>query len=334
MDLRCRFALFALPLLSALIVAGEANKSDSEKPATALRHFVEVGFDRFPRSVIMRDFCDVQNTAQNTTECWEAVRETGRVWAADINDDHVDELLLYPGRDWTGSGGLNFFLYQRRGAAWHSIALAHDSEQEQPGWFTDRPRFDILPISRNGYHDLRVAVDECLKWSGEKYAPYERADYHGLMPAWFDNTEPREAEIFWMIHYADSRHPYIQPQWFPISPGFVYNEKKRNASDAPDPRSYPWRNNGERSRMINAETSDPTQNIHWVSLNRAGVWGIWGDRGFLLVPRTSYLGACRLEIKAEWLLGFEDCSAKDQEPDFQYNRRTHTLKVSPVDDPK
>lgn len=329
MELPYRLALFALPLLGALIVAGEEQRSDFEKPATVLRDFVEVGFDHFPRVVIMRDFCDAQNTGQNSAECWEDVRETGRVWAGDVNDDHVDELVLYPGRDWTGSGGLNFFLYQRRGAAWHSIAMARDSEQEEPGWFTDRPRFDILPISRNGYHDLRVAVDQCLKWSGEKYVPYERADYHGLVPSWFNRTEPREAEIFWMIRYADSNHPSIQPQWFSISPGFMYDERRRTASDAPDPRSDPWRRNGERPRRIDAETSDPGQEVHWVSLDRAGVWGIRGDRGFLLVPRTSYLGACRLEIKGEWLLGFEDCSTEDQEPDFQYNRRTRTLRVSP-----
>jgi len=328
-----RLAAFLTIMLGAFIVSGDTQNSAANKPVGTVHHFVEIDFDRFPQSVITHEFCN----GRNASECWRQIRETGRVFSADINGDQVDELVLYPGSEWTGSGGRNYFLYQRRGTVWQSIAMARDSEQELPGWFTDRPRFDILPISRNGYHDLRVAADQCLKWSGEQYMTYAAADYRGLRPEWFDEADPQQAETFWMIRYVGAATVRMKPQWFLISPGFLDDEAERNKrSRLPRPSrdalEAKWQDSGERPRAIRAEASDPDQNIRWLSLDRAGVWGMNADRGFLLVPRTSYLGACRLTIKGDWLLGFEDCSADDKEPDFQYNRRTRTLRISAIGD--
>ena len=329
----CRFSVFVTVAFCALSVTGETENSDGITSAGSVRHFVEIDFDRFPPSVITRDFCN----GRNASECWNQIRETGRVFSADINGDHVDELLIYPGNEWTGSGGRNYFLYQRRGTVWQSIAVARDPEEELPGWFTDRPRFDVLPISRNGYHDLRVAVDQCLKWSGEKYLAYAAADYQSLLPEWFDEADPQQAETFWMIRYAGATTVPMQPRWFVIPPGFLDGEAERNKGSRLGRQSRneleaKWRNSGERPRAIRAESSDPGQNIRWLSLDRAGVWGIKADRGFLLVPRTSYLGACRLTIKGDWLLGFEDCSTEDNQPDFQYNRRTRILRMGVIGD--
>lgn len=32
------------------------------------------------------------------------------------------------------------------------------SDPDVPLWISNRPRLDILPIVRDGYHDLRIAV--------------------------------------------------------------------------------------------------------------------------------------------------------------------------------
>src|SRR5215469_2047351 len=212
-----------------------------------VRHFVEVAFDRFPQSVIMRDFCDEPGDA---SECWRDIRSSGTVWAGDVNGDHIDELILFPGVQATGSAGRSYYLYQRHGRTWQSIVMAGDSD----GWFTDRPRFEILPITRSGYRDLRVAVNDCLKWSNGKYVYYDPADYAALVPNWFDVADPHQAEIFWTIGHAKTEPSRLEPQWFPISPFFFFEPgpKRPSRQQAGEKIAGEWHNDGGFPRSVRA----------------------------------------------------------------------------------
>jgi len=295
-----------------------------------VRHFVEVAFDRFPQSVIMRDFCDEPGDA---SECWRDIRSSGTVWAGDVNGDHIDELILFPGVQATGSAGRSYYLYQRHGRTWQSIVMAGDDADD--GWFTDRPRFEILPITRSGYRDLRVAVNDCLKWSNGKYVDYDPADYAALEPAWFDDADPHQAEIFWAIGHPKTESSRVEPQWFPISPAFFLEPPRTKSDRGQMPAMLKeWHNDGGIPRLVMSAVDDAVQGIRWVSLQRAGIWGIRGGRAFLLVPRPSYLGACTLTIKGDWLLGYETCSLEDEpsEPEVRYNLRTHELQITTPED--
>jgi hypothetical protein len=276
----------------------------------------------------MRDFC---NEPDDAGECWRNVRASGKVWAGDVNGDHIDELILFPGSGWTGSGGSSYYLYQRQGRIWQSIVIAGDSG----GWFTDRPRFDILPIVRSGYRDLRIGVNDCLKWSDGKYVPYDPADYEVLVPTWFDDTDPHQAEIFWTIAHDNAEPFRFKPQWFPISMAFFSDQPGQNRPDRQQLQAIvkEWQNDGGFPRFVMAAVDDAAQEIRWVSLQRAGVWGIRGNRAFLLIPRPSYLGVCILTIKDEWLLGYDDCASEDA-PDVRYNLRTHELRITTSEDLK
>jgi hypothetical protein len=272
----------------------------------------------------MRDFC---NESHDAGECWRSVRNTGKLWAGDVNGDHTRELVFFPGARWTGSGGRNYYLYQRQGRIWNSIVMAGDSD----GWFTDRPRFDILPIVRSGYRDLRVGVNDCLKWSDGKYVPYDPADYEALEPAWFDDADPHQAEIFWTIaHHANAEPFPFKPQWFPFSLAFFSDQQNRPNRQQLQVIIKEWQDDGGFPRFVMAAVDDAEQQIRWVTLQRAGVWGIRGNRAFLLTPRSSYLGICTLTIKGEWLLGYDDCASEDA-PDLGYNLRTHELRLTSED---
>lgn len=309
--------------VSACQQTGDAEAVTRRATKSPIQHFVALAFDRFPRSVVMRDFCDTDDA-----NCFREVRSSGAVWAGDVNGDHIDELVLFPGSQWAGSAGRNYFLYQRQGGVWQLIVRGDETK----GWLTDRPRFEILPISRNGYRDLRIDVIDCLKWSGGKYVPYDAADYAGLVPAWFDQSDPHQAEILWAIRHGKAEPSRLEPQWFPISSAFFYNPQQRSKINSKDPQLLvqEWHDDGALPRVVSAAVDDGEQNIRWVSLMRAGVWGIRGSRAFLLVPRMSYLGVCTLQIKGDWLIGYEDCEPRGElsEPDVRYNRRTRELQIS------
>jgi hypothetical protein len=66
-------------------------------------------------------------------QCWTSFRDHGGVWEGNIDESHVEALLVMP-----------------RG------------EDDANGWQTWHPRFDVLPNARNGHHDLRVVVDGSL----------------------------------------------------------------------------------------------------------------------------------------------------------------------------
>ena len=314
--------LMLIPLGTCAALDG-TQRVKPHQTGSPVRHFAEVAFNRFPQSVIMRDFC---NEPDDANECWSDVRSTGKVWAGDVNGDHIDELVLFPGGWWSGSGGRNYYLYRRQGRIWQSIVMAGDDSE---GWFTDRPRFDILPIARSGYRDLRISVDDCLKWSDGKYVPYDPADYAGLRPTWFDDADPHQAEIFWTIARARAGTHRFEPKWFPISWVFLAEQREQNEPNRQQRQAVlkEWQNDGGFPRFVMAAVDDAAQQIRWVSVQRAGVWGIRGNRAFLLVPRPSYLGVCTLVIKGDWLLGYDACLSED-EPDVRYNLRTHELQIT------
>jgi len=327
----------AIPIAAVLILIPMGMCATLDSPQRVMhyqtnspvRHFVEVAFDRFPKSVIRRDFCDERDDAG---ECWRDLRSSGRVWAGDVNGDHIDELILFPGVQATGSGGQSYYLYQRHGRICQSIVMAGDTD----GWFTDRPRFDILPITRSGYRDLRIAVNDCLKWSNGRYVYYDPDDYAALVPAWFDDGDPHQAEIFWAIRHPKTESSRLEPQWFPISPAFFFEQAQRNMPNRRQAQAMleEWRNDGGLPRFVISVVDDSAREMRWVSLQRAGVWGIHGNRAFLLAPRSSYLGVCTLTIKGDWLLGYETCSLEDEqpEPEVRYNLLTHELQITIAED--
>src|SRR5262249_61350825 len=72
------------------------------------------------------------------------------------------------------------------------------------------------------------------------------------------------------------------------------------------------------------------KNLTWVSLFKGGIWGLRGNRAFLLVPQLAYLGAQRLEIRGDWLLIYG--RLEQSQPNVRYNRRTHELHFMRTDD--
>lgn len=281
-------------------------------PPNPVRHFLIVDASRFPTAVFQKNFCDPQQPA-----CWDEFLRTGMLWAADVDDDNVDDLLIFPGVRHAGSGGPWYFLYHKTGDNWRSIAETDDGE----GWQTTLPRFDVLPVVRYGRHDLRVAVDRCLKWTGDRYVEYEPQDYRPLPDGWFNAADNHEAEIFWTIRYAGQQTVTLEPQWFPVSrEEFLHGQKKPPVAGADLPRTP--------GQVL----EDPQQGITWVALARGGVWGIRGERGFLLVPRLADPGVGHLTIQGDWLVAFETAEpvpAEDEHPLFRYNRRTHELRLEP-----
>lgn len=70
---------------------------------------------------------------------------------------------------------------------------------------------------------------------------------------------------------------------------------------------------------------DPKLGLTWLSFFKGGVWGVKGNRAFLLLPQPSYLGAQRLELRGDWLDIYREAEDADYGPDLRYNRRTHEL---------
>jgi hypothetical protein len=301
----------------------------SPRPSSLARHFSRVPISRFPRAVFLREFCE--GTAVELKECWASFHDYGGVWAADVDGDHVDELIVQPGHDWVGSAGIWYFLYRRQGNDWISMqrdAKDAKNKDEEAGWITWGPRFDVLPIVRNGHHDLRVEVDGCLKWDGAKYVWYDPEDYHRLSPAWFNASDNREAEIFWAIRYAGDKTMKFEPQWFPLA------KHDFLTLGAPPPRSpviYP-------PRIVAETLDDPQEHVRWIGILKGGVWGIRGDRVFFLAPQLSdtFEGIVSLRLEGDWLLAYghilrdageSEIVPQDLRPSIRYNRRTHELQI-------
>jgi len=288
----------------------------SSPASPSVRHFKKAPTSRFPRQVVERDFCQ-----EEEQHCWENFLSQGSLWAGDLNGDGTDELLVFPGDDWWGSGGKWYFLYEKRGKDWVSLTKDANDHDSEDGWFTPHPRFDILPAARNGYHDLRVAADLCMKWDGKEYVDYDPGDYHSLNPVWFNNRDSYDAEIFWAIHYAGHDKVIFTPQWFPISPGEfpTLDQRRRLRRSLPFPEHY-----------LGLELNDPKEHVRWYALNKGGVWAIRGNQVFFLAPQVSdtFESIDDLKIDGDWLLGSGMAASR---PSIRYNRRTHELILDPHD---
>lgn len=270
-----------ITLLLTLLLAG------SLPAASGVKRFRQADLSIVPRELIAsNEIC-----SESDEECWESFRDTAEVWTGDVNGDGVEEILLHPGSYWAGSAGQWFFLFQERDGDW--IPLSEE------GWLVRRFWFQILPVHREGYHDLRVAGDWCVKWNGAAYVSYEPEDYHQLSPEFFDATNWWDAEMFWTIRFAGRDRVDFEPRWFPL------------------PADWP-------PFTVNDRLPDPEGEVTWVALFKAGVWGQKGSQAFLLLPRPAYLGAGSLRIEGDWLLIYEA-----GEPLSlllaRYNRRTGEL---------
>lgn len=304
----------------------------SPSPVSPVRHFSTVPTGRFPRAVFLRNFCEGEPS--ELLQCWASFRDHGEVWAADIDESRIESLLVMPGGSWEGSFGNWYFLYRKQGRNWVVEKIAKDKDDEN-GWQTWHPRFDVLPIVRNGHHDLRVVVDACLKWDGAKYVWYEPEDYHHLSSAWFDATNSREAEIFWAIRYAGMNKITFEPQWFPLP-----KDDFRTIFEEPQPhfRVIP-------ERVVAESLEDQAEHLSWVGMVKGGVWGVRGNRVFLLTPQLSYTfeGVDNLRLEGDWLLAYgaaqdaSDVGKSDSvsggrvRPSIRYNRRTHELQIERID---
>lgn len=263
----------------------------------AVKHFHKVSKTVFPRAVIETDLCP--DTPKS--DCWKDFLDGGEVWAGDVNDDGVDELVVFPGVGWSGTTGDTYFIYQKRGDNWAPLYLGENGP-DVSGWLVPDPRFDILPVLRHGYHDLRVSEEWCLKWDGKHYVGYSDADYRKLSPDFFDKSNWEEAEIFWSIRYRGLRQMTIQPQWFPAPADWKASE--------------------------NVKVDDPEQNLVWIAFFKGGVWGVQGKRAFLLLPRPDYKGAERMELLGDWLMIYgEHFRSSADPPVAKYNRRTGELRI-------
>jgi len=250
------------------------------------------------KSIVPRNVIDQLCDPKLSDECWSSFEGTGTVWRGDVNGDGVDEILIAPGSGWCGSGGCSYYLYRVDGRAWTRL----NGEQ----WFVYRGRFGILPVVREGYNDIRIAVDLCVKWNRRRYVEYEPQDYHRLTAKLFDESNLDEAEIFWAIRYSGLKRIRFEPQWFPTTAEWS--------------RLY---EGGGRPQL-----EDPTNNLLWIALYKGGVWAVKGKQAFLLLPRPAYKGAERLEFQGDWLVVYAEVGSKiGLHPVARYNRRTGELCI-------
>jgi len=249
-------------------------------------------------------------------ECIEGFDREGAVWAGDVNDDGVDEYIIDPG-GMPGTMGPARELIQLRGSNWVDLACLGEDNECESGWNTLRGRFDILPIIRDGYHDLRITVDRCLKWNGQHYIDYAQVDYAQLHEEWFDTSDSHEAELFWSMRYQFGKNTRFEPRWFTVSAEEFSRPPKSYISLPTRVVEFP--------KLPYASRQDPELGLKWVSFFKGGVWGVKGDRAFLLVPQPSYLGVPLLEVRGDWLLIYGEVEDSPRPPSIRYNRRTHDL---------
>ena len=293
--------------LAVLLLAGS--------PSLPVKHFRTIEKSQLPKTFVQY-LCGSTYEATEKKNCIESFEKTGAVWAGDVNDDGVDEYIIDSGGA-PGTLGPARNLVQQRRNEWVELACFKEDDSCGPAWNTLRARFDILPIVRNGYHDLRIEVDHCLKWNGQHYIDYDPTDYSQLRVEWFDTSDSHEAELFWMIRWQDEKGIQFEPRWFTVSVE-EFNRPVRAYI------SFPARV-VEFPRLPYVSRQDPELGLTWLSLFKGGVWGVKENRAFLLVPQPSYLGAQRLELRGDWLFIYGELEEPDDSPDVRYNRRTHEL---------
>jgi hypothetical protein len=306
--------LFVLILVSSLL--GSSNSS----PVTHFRPFKK---SQLPES-FFQYLCRETKGQTERKVCIQNFIRTGSAWAGDVNNDGVDEFIVDAG-DVPGTEGPSWEVIQLRGKNWVSLACLDPNEGCEPLWNSLHARFDILPITRHGYHDLRIEVDRCLKWDGHYYVEYDDSDYPRLNKVWFDVNDSREAELFWKIQYSGEDVIQFRPLWFPVSQEEFSRPVQHYMGLPVRVIEFP--------KLTCESLSDLDQGVNWVSFCRAGVWGVRGDHAFLLVPRPSYLGASRLELRGDSLYIYGEVNEEtDAQPTIIYNRRTGELRYQREDD--
>jgi hypothetical protein len=298
--------MFPSPHLLALVVLATAF--------SPLKHFRLVERSELPKPFL--DYLCGDPPTADTKDCLDDFAKSGAVWAGDVNDDGQDEYILDAG-GMPGTLGPPRSLLQRRAGQWVDVLCLNGAGECDTGWNTLHARFDILPIVRNGYHDLRVEVDHCLKWDGNHYVDYDSADYSQIHAGWFDTNDSHEAELFWRIRYQDRRHIQFEPRWFTV-PAEEFDKPVRAYI------GFPTRV-VDLPKLPNVSRQDPRLGLKWLSFFKGGVWGVKGNRAFLLIPQPSYLGAQRLELHGDWLFIYGEFEEPKGKPDIRYNRRTHDL---------
>jgi len=227
------------------------------------------------------------------SDCRRRFKSVGNAWTGDVNGDGLDELLIVPGTG--GTGGSDMWLYQKIGNRWRPILYA----------FPYLERLDILPIVRSGYHDLHLDSLQCYKWNGHKYVAYASEDYRKLQPEFFDTSNPINASILWLARYAGLKEFQFEPRWFSFVP---------------------------RQTHLGESLEDRKHNLRWVAEFKGAVWGVRGNRSFLIIPRPAHTGCDRLGFEGDWLLiygvGF---GMEEEKPIARYNRRTHRLVIDTRD---
>jgi len=284
-------------------------------PSRPVTHFRLIEKSEIPES-FLRYLCGSVQDATDKKVCIESFEKNGAVWAGDVNDDGEDEYIVDSG-GMPGTLGPAWTLVQLRGSDWVELICRKKEDFCDSGWNTLRARFDILPIVRNGCHDLRIEVDHCLKWDGKHYIDYDPTDYSRLRADWFDTSDSHEAELFWMMRYHEAKRIQFEPQWFTVS-AEEFNRPVQAYM------SFPVRLL-EFPKLPYETLQDPELGLKWLSFFKGGVWGVKGNRAFLLVPQPSYLGAQRLELHGDWLFIYGELEGPDSSPDVRYNRRTHEL---------
>lgn len=181
-----------------------------------LQHFRTCARRAVPKALV-KTLC---SGSTDPIQCARTFRASGRAWMGNISAKGAPEFVIFDGER-CGTLGCSYEIYQSQAGQWGALGiLAADSDPESPSWITNRPRFDILPTMRHGYHDLRIAVGECVKWDKSQYVPYPPNDYHQLSPLLFDSSNSSEAETFWMIRYAGMSEFTFTPQVSDLACGF------------------------------------------------------------------------------------------------------------------
>jgi hypothetical protein len=299
-------------------------------PST-VKSFLQVPQTQIPQSLELY-FCRQENRVVDK-RCRSGFRRDGEVWKSRVSESGVIAWWVFPGSDYAGSGGRNYYLLRRKGAEWVSLLnlCSADSEDDCNSWQTYRPRSDVLPIVRQGYYDLRLEVDRCVKWNGRAYVDYDPEDYRALLPQWFDATNFNEAEIFWAIRYSGSGDISFEMQWFPIPHGEIArvdggsSEQKGRTIRIPKIEGHLE----GVPHLAGTVLNDPEYGIEWVGFVRGATWGLRGDQGFLLHPRRAYLGASHFRIEGDLLYVYDsiDDNEKPTEAMALYNRRTRQLEL-------
>ena len=302
-------------LLSPHLLAIVLFAANASSP---VKHFRPIKKSDLPKTFV-RYLCDSADPASERRACIKRFNKDGAVWAGDVNDDNVDEYIVDPG-GMPGTLGPPRVLVQLRGSEWIELICRMEEDACDSGWNTLRARFDILPIVRQGYHDLRIEVDHCLKWDGKRYIDYDPADYSKLRSDWFDTGDSHEAELFWMMRYQERKSMQFDPQWFTVSAEEFNRPVQAYMSLPVRVLEFP--------KLPYESLQDPELGLVWLSFFKGGVWGVKGNRAFLLVPQPSYLGAQRLELNGDWLFIDGELEEPKGGPDVQYNRRTHELRYA------